>query len=281
LVTEPGPAEGGENYGVFPARFANIYTSRQLLQLFERAYGLFRPRDTAWQYGEAFVDPFRPRIVTGGFLSIGDLEDDRRTHLAAVRRMFEECTVFVFTLGLTEYWYSAEDGAVFPLAPGVHGGAAGPKYKFGNLSVEEVVADLRSFVAKLRVVNPTVRIILTVSPVPLVATYEDRHVLQSTTYSKAVLRVAAETLSAGDSHIMYFPSYEIITAAGHKFLATDRRSVTKEGVSRVMDLFAQHLLTHSALVPAAPIAKIDGGVSATVDQDEIAAVICDEEALAG
>src|SRR5690349_13713160 len=37
LVTEAAPLSAGaadENYGVFPARFANIYNTRQLVQLF-------------------------------------------------------------------------------------------------------------------------------------------------------------------------------------------------------------------------------------------------------
>src|SRR5690606_12159920 len=52
LVTEPTPQTPGaldEGFGVDPARFGNIYTVAQLLQLFERAYGIFAPRDEAWQ----------------------------------------------------------------------------------------------------------------------------------------------------------------------------------------------------------------------------------------
>ena len=45
LVTERAPsrhagADEAGGYGVFPARFGNIYTARQLLQLFRRAYGV-------------------------------------------------------------------------------------------------------------------------------------------------------------------------------------------------------------------------------------------------
>ena len=35
----------------------------------------------------------------------------RADHLAAVRSMFEQLEVFLFTLGLTEAWCAAEDGA--------------------------------------------------------------------------------------------------------------------------------------------------------------------------
>ena len=189
LVTEPAPDEDPdpESYGVFPARTGNIYTVRQLLQTFERAYGLFRPVDTAWRREDgALVDPFRPQVRKDGFATIEALEADRKRHLAAVRAMFEDCQVFVFTLGLTEAWVSTRDTAVFPLAPGVAGGEPGPQYAFHNFDVEEMTADLRSFIRRLRVVNPDVRLILTVSPVPLVATYEAAHVLTATTRRAAL-----------------------------------------------------------------------------------------------
>ena len=53
--------------------------------------------------------------------------------------------------------------------------------------------------------------ILTVSPVPLVATAAGKHVLVATTYSKSVLRVACEEVCQKAADVMYFPSYEIIT----------------------------------------------------------------------
>ncbi len=122
LVTETEPATPGaidENYRVFPARFGNLYTTRQLLQLFQRAYGLFVPVDFAWRGKEGgFLDPFRPRIQRGGFPSIEDLQADRDRHLSAVRDMFEQCDVFVFTLGLTEGWKLNRQRRGFSARPG-------------------------------------------------------------------------------------------------------------------------------------------------------------------
>ncbi|WP_281825945.1 GSCFA domain-containing protein [Jannaschia rubra] len=36
------------NYGPFSARYGNVYTARRLLQLIQRAYGLFTPLAEAW-----------------------------------------------------------------------------------------------------------------------------------------------------------------------------------------------------------------------------------------
>lgn len=296
LVTEPAPDESGENYGVFPARFANLYTVRQLLQLFDRAYGLFEPLDTAWRRSDgAWADPFRPQIESRGFPSIEALEADRARHLAAVREMFETCDVFIFTLGLTEGWVSTRDGAVFPLAPGV---AASPEneadYGFVNFDVNGMAADLATFIARLRSVNEGVRVILTVSPVSLMATYEPRHVLVSTIYSKSALRVVAEMASTTHENVAYFPSYEIIT--GHhqryRFFEEDLRSVTPEGVAQVMSIFGRHYLGAEGAPlagnaaraapprPAEPSPKpAPARAMALPDLAELNQVVCEEEAL--
>jgi hypothetical protein len=46
--------------------------------------------------------------------------------------------------------------------------------------VGEIVTDLTEAFELLRTVNPRAKIVLTVSPVPLVATFTSRHVLQAT-----------------------------------------------------------------------------------------------------
>ena len=285
LVTEPAP-EGDPDpgsYGVFPARTGNIYTVRQLLQTFTRAYGLFHPADVAWRREDgAWVDPFRPQVRAAGFDTIEALENDRKRHFASVRAMFEDCEVFVFTLGLTEAWIRESDGAVFPLAPGVAGGEPGPDYAFHNMGVDEMVGDLREFIRRLRVVNPGVRLILTVSPVPLVATYEPQHVLTATTYSKAALRVAAEMVARSEEGVCYFPSYEIVTGpqARGRYFAEDLRSVTEDGVERVMGVFARHFLGEAPSPPTpgqGPAAELSDGDRQRLG--DLSKVICDEEAL--
>ena len=148
------------NYGIFSARYGNLYTTRQLLQLYDRAYGKYQPQLIFWQTNaNLYVDPFRPRIQPPGYSSIEELTKDRQRHFAAVRRMFETLDVFVFTLGLTESWEHLPDGAVLPLAPGVAGGVwQQDLYTFRNYSVQEVEQDLLAFLDRLREVNPASRI---------------------------------------------------------------------------------------------------------------------------
>lgn len=277
LVTESGDA--ARHYGVYPARFGNIYTPRQLLQLFQRAYGLFTPREGEWKQGDAWVDPFRPQVEPGGFASPEVLQVDRETHLAAVRTMFETADVFVFTLGLTEAWISAEDGAVFPSAPGVAGAPAVADHIHPhNFTVAEAAEDLRAFIDLARTLNPNLRILLTVSPVPLIATFTGQHVLSATTWSKAVLRVAAGMVAEALPLVDYFPSYEIVTGAhnGHRFWADDLRSVTPEGVAVVMAEFKRAYLGAEVVAGSEP--EHPAPPDRRAEHEALGDVICDEEA---
>ena len=274
-------------YGVFSARYGNIYTARQLLQLHRRAYGEFLPVEDAWMdKAGRYIDPFRPSIQPGGFVTLEEMRHDRDRHLSAVRRAFEEMDVFVFTLGLTESWESRTDGAVFPVCPGVVGGEFDPhRFRFQNFSVQEIVLDILEFARRIATRKSGVRYIITVSPVPLMATAEPRHVLVATTYSKSVLRVAAEQIERElGACAAYFPSYEIICGNFHRgrYFADDLRSVTEEGVSHVMRLFLKHYggddsasaaVGEGSAEPPSQLAHED-------TMRKLMEVVCDEEALA-
>ena len=263
------------HYGVFSARFGNLYTARQLLQLFERAQGAFAPVDSEWRRPDGrYVDPYRPQIEPEGFGSAEAVATSRVQHLQAVRRMFQATDVLIFTLGLTEAWRSKADGAVFPLAPGVAGGEMdSSRYEFINFRVEDVVADLEHFLTLLRQVNSPARVILTVSPVPLIATYEQQHVLVATTYSKSVLRAAASEICARHEQCSYFPSYEMITGnyARGLYYEPDLRTITGAGVDHVMRLFLKHYSSE----------QYAEGVDPTLLREirTVNEIICDEEVL--
>jgi GSCFA family/Polysaccharide biosynthesis enzyme WcbI len=264
------------NYGVFSARYGNIYTARQFAQLFKRATNKFVPVDNYWLRKDGrYVDPFRPQIEPNGYETIAMLEASRELHFDAVRELFTKTDVFVFTLGLTEGWRSKIDGAVFPIAPGVSGGEMDScRYEFINFSAQDVVSDMNEALMLLRQINSDCKVILTVSPVPLIATYEPQHALVATTYSKSVLRVAADEIKRSNDFVDYFPSFEIITGAYNKgaYFEDDLRSVKPEGVAHVMRLFLKHYTVAT---------ENDQNKAVFVPQiKNIFDIVCDEEAIA-
>jgi hypothetical protein len=189
--------------------------------------------------------------------------------------MFERLSVFIFTLGLTEGWRDTFDGAMIPLAPGVSGGDFDAQhFGFVNFTSAQTGTDLAEFHQRLRSVNSSARMILTVSPVPLIATYEDRHVLVSTVYSKSALHAAAVEAAATLTDVAYFPSFEIVTSPLNRdrYFEDDLRSVNAMGVDHVMRVFFRHYVGAG---------KRDERLELAFRRDTQAAsaVICDEAAI--
>ncbi|MES1201523.1 MAG: GSCFA domain-containing protein [Pseudomonadota bacterium] len=264
------------SYDKFSAAYGNMYTPRQALQLLQRASGAFRPQEDRWVEADRVVDPYRPGLRYPARTE-REFEFLTAQHLAAVRRAFAEADVLVFTLGLTEAWMSALDGAVFPACPGTLAGQFNAdRHVFKNFTTEETTADLIAFIEAARVLNPRLRAILTVSPVPLVATATGAHVLAATTYSKSVLRVAAESAKARLKDVVYFPSYEIVTGpqAPADFFEADRRNVSRVAVDAVMAAFLAHCETSDT--PARTEEKPTPGLSAAIVDFE-----CEEAAAEG
>ncbi|MDB5659518.1 MAG: hypothetical protein JWS10_2133 [Cypionkella sp.] len=224
-------------YGMYSARYGNIYTTRQLRQLLDEAWDGAPSFDAVWEKGGRFYDALRPNIEPQGFDSMEAVQAARVEHLARVREVFSNADVFIFTLGLTEAWYHKPSGQVYPTAPGTIAGVFDEKiHGFVNFRLAEVRADLVAALARLKALNPKLRVLLTVSPVPLTATASDAHVLTATTYSKSVLRACTGELYADFPEVDYFPSYELVTStkAGASFFEENLRSVTDAGVAKVM-----------------------------------------------
>ena len=280
LETEEQTEQAAMMATQFSARYGNIYTTRQALQLLDRANG-WETADDVWERNGRYFDAFRPHVREGGFATIEELRDARIAHLQAVKRVFTESDVVVFTLGLTEAWMSTMDGAVYPTAPGVIAGSQdNSRHVFQNFSYPEVLSDLLNWCQRVREMNSSVRILLTVSPVPLNATYMPRNVWTSTTYSKAVLRAVAGDVATELSYVDYFPSYEIITSpqVHGRYFEDDLREVTSVGVKHVMRVFDRHyVLGDGTSDPKVPTqvrtaSKISGG-------QKVSDVFCDEEFL--
>lgn len=266
-------------YGSFSARYGNVYTARQFRQLLEEVAGLHAPAHPVWTRDGRFYDALRPNTDPAGYGSKAAVLAARADHLQAVRAALAQAEVVVFTLGLTETWEDRASGTVYPTAPGVIADPpAGAEIGFVNLSHDAVVTDLRAVLAYLRAISPGMRMLLTVSPVPLTATASGEHVLVASTASKAILRAAVATLMETDQGVDYFPSYEIITnpAAKSVFYAPNLRDPSPKGVSVVMGQFiaAQEAAQAPVAAPARGRGTDVGAPGAPDEEDN--AVICDE-----
>jgi hypothetical protein len=226
------------NYHLFSAGYGNLYTAQHLLQIIEEAMGIKKPTIDRWYTPEGIVDPYRPGLK---YLPSCDVEFEllKKDYLQSILRAFTEMDVFVFTLGLTEAWVCDIDNTVFPACPGTISGKYDPGiHKFKNYTLAEITSSMSAAFSLLREINPELKIIVTVSPVPLVATATNNHVVTATTYSKSVLRVAAEEICQMLPFVKYFPSYEIVTGpqAPFSYFEENRRDVSREAIDAVMEV---------------------------------------------
>lgn len=246
LDFEPGPAgltpeqRKDYHYGTFSFRTGNIYTPRMLLQWLTWALTETPVPGEVWEKDGRFYDPFRPGVEPGGFVSVEELYASRRDTLAAIAAAVRGAQVFVFTLGLTEAWQDTATGVEYAVCPGtVAGRFDAGAHGFVNHGFGALMADMTAALRLMFRANRGLKVLLTVSPVPLTATASGEHVLMATSHSKSLLRVVASELVRAQARVDYFPSYEIITHPAYRgrFFAPNLRSVLPGGVEHVMTQF--------------------------------------------
>jgi hypothetical protein len=230
-------------YSTYSARYGNIYTARQLLQLIREASEKFVAVNFAWKTrNDYYIDAHRPAVEPEGLITEQEVKVHREYHLQRVKKMLKEMDIFIFTLGLTEAWMERKTKLVFPTAPGTIAGTYdASKFKFFNANYKQVWRDMKKVIKEILELRAgkSFKILLTVSPVPLTATASAQHVLVSTIHSKSILRAVASELVRISRYIDYFPSYEIIN--NPRFHSTafaeNLRSVRPEMVETVMNHF--------------------------------------------
>ncbi|MFT4804334.1 MAG: hypothetical protein ACI9YE_001538 [Psychroserpens sp.] len=236
------PAQLSKKYGykVFTARTGNIYTTSLLKQWTEWALGKQSVPTEIWEKNGRYYDPFRPRIEPLGFESEEEMRASQVHTISRFKQSIIEADYFVFTLGLTESWFSIKDGYEYPMCPGTVAGTFDESlHEFENQQFEKIRDNLTESMQSMLTVNPEIKFILTVSPVPLTATMSGKHVAVATMASKSILRAVADQISTNRHNVDYFPSYEIINSPIFKgaFFEPNQRSVNPYGVNFVMDSF--------------------------------------------
>lgn len=246
LDTEPPPPgmtnETAQKFGynLYSARYGNIYTVRQLLQLLDEAEGASSPALPVWERNGRFYDACRPSVEPDGLDSPEQVAAHRKDHLAAVLEAFRAAEVFVFTFGLTEAWVHTETGTVYPTAPGTIAGQHDPAvFSFKNYTYREIMSDFVEFRRRMMAHNPGMTFLITVSPVPLTATASGQHVEVATCYSKSVLRAVCGDLHDRFRNVDYYPSFEIITSQNARgaYYEANKRNVSEQGVATAMGVF--------------------------------------------
>ncbi len=132
-------------------------------------------------------------------------------------QLIENSDVFILTLGVAPAFFDRSTGEfVLPRRTALNSRVLAEKFLYRTTSVKENVDNVLHVIKFIRSVSPSIKIIVTVSPVPLMASFEYESAVQADCLSKSTMRlVAHEVVNHSDiSDILYWPSFEIFRWAG-------------------------------------------------------------------
>lgn len=214
--------------------------------------------ELAWAFGEQEFDYDLGfyEVAPGKFVDLQmvpavrpaplELVRARRDGLLRVTREMAQCRVVIMTLGLVELWWDEEAGVYLNSSPLRSILQEAPeRFSLHVLNFDECYGYLKSaFDVMFRHGRDDLRVILTVSPVPMMSTHRRIDVITANTYSKSVLRAVAEHLVEEDERITYFPSYETVMLSNRKAsFADDLVHVTRPmvglNVERMLAAFTE------------------------------------------
>ena len=169
--------------------------------------------------------------------AMDDIRDFRTRYLDVMARA-RDADVVIITLGYVETWYDNKLGIYLNTSPPKPLIKAEPdRFDFRVLSYNDVLGalhDVHALLVKHR--TKPLKMLVTVSPVPLLSTFRDVDVLVANTYSKSVQRAAIDEFIRDVDGVDYFPSYEFVTLSNPDLAWSrgDYRHVSPDLVAQIM-----------------------------------------------
>jgi hypothetical protein len=243
------------------------------------------PHNALVRYGSAFenaaviAQQFRWAFEGLDAASIKWIGKDRQLFEATderrrlVRETLEQTDVLVLTLGLSEVWYDRLTGE--PLWRALTRKHYDPDRHVFRV---ESLADTRAWLEKIESLRgrhvPGMKIVFTVSPVRLKATFRPVSAVTANSASKAILRAALDEFLRGEGpavnrDLFYFPSYEIVQDFFRDPYEDDNRHVRPAVAARVVRCFADNFCDPALLASAAtlPAGDEEGGRIAQLEAE--------------
>jgi hypothetical protein len=290
LSRDPDLGPIGENVGA-ASNYLNKYTAASILNDLKWAL----ERDSF--PGEKIIYPVDENTFCDPQLGLvrlpyplPEIMDMRERYLNVMAQAID-ADVVIITLGYVETWYDKELDLYLNIAPPPKLCKAQPdRFEFRVLGFNDVLQALNEIYALLKKHRTKpLKILLTVSPVPLISTFRDVDILVANTYSKSVQRAAAETFVSDKSDVDYFPSYETVTLSNPEvsWSRGDYRHVSPDVVARIM---SNVLVSYAPDMEVSGVhqgrAMTDGAVMATArmliklnEADELAELFCANRAI--
>lgn len=195
------------------AAWERTYNTYSMRQIFEYTFEEWQP-DLRWWISpdsKLVQDPYRRIII---YNSLDEAETDFIKHKECSRRALKGADVLILTLGLVELWEDKVDGSVICLPSGPYPKEGGDmsRYCFKVSRYQENMDNLEKIYAIMSRHMPDCKLLLTVSPVHLWATFRrDIDVLGASCNSKSTLRCVVDEFTSRHDNVFYFPAFEMAT----------------------------------------------------------------------
>jgi len=212
----------------------------------------------AWE-GKTFEEP----LWHGKDAKAYNYDDEIRQK---TREVFDKTDVFILTLGLSEIWYDEHTGGVFWRAV-PQDQFDETRHKFRVAKVEENKNNLQAVYDLIRKHRPNAKVIFTLSPIPLTATFRPVSCMSANTVSKASLRAALDEFmieNEQDGVAYYWPSYDIIREMFADPWRIDRQHIKQPVIDFVMTIFEKYWCTGTNLRLSEQEAWVQAQASAQV-----------------
>ena len=235
------------NFNTVQPGWGMVYNPRNIKLIVKGAleYETFDPTERLWDFGDGDIRTPYVKCQTLRPVRLGSTVEKA---LAMERAVFEKFAavlksvdLLIITLGQTEYWHTEGDKEYpFYAAPwaGIEDGKE--KHRFSNLTQTEVRGDLQETIDLLKKHNPKLKILVSVSPVPLVASTQNG--LSAYVYAggaKSTLHSAVLEVIGENEGVFYMPSYEIVMAEPQNSFKDDGRHVLRQTVDKIMNTFRE------------------------------------------
>ena len=154
------------------------------------------------------------------------------------RQGLRDATVLIITLGMTEVFRKKNNGKICNQVPIYGGGGGLREAEFYNSSFADNLANVQTLLDEVKAFNPAIKVVLTVSPVPLHRSFGPNDIFVNNYASKCTLRSVAEQICIEYPWVHYFPSFEIVWNLGSSaYMEKDLLHVKPEIVGLITSAF--------------------------------------------
>ena len=254
--------------------WGNIYNTPSFFQLLKWITGKEERPFHFYRVNNQLFDPFCEEIIVKDN-NIVEYKNKVFDVYSEAFDLIKKSKVLILTVGLNEvYKYLPTMTYMFRGPKGLNPACFSRK----TLSIEENYQYLNASVEILNEINPDLKVICSVSPVPLIRSFQsDRHVAESTLLSKCILRLALDKFS-DNKKIFYFPSFETAMYPGFEspqVFKEDERHVDRQLVDKIMLTFEKMFCKDRFTVKS-----FNFGKSALTKNDQISLDIANESITA-